>query len=93
MGEAVTSWERWRRRYDTTHNHGKLCEWFPRHLPQVTVSHRLRDGYGARFWIRCYECDFVLGPFARGEQARAAQRVLEATPVNYPPYQGATVDP
>ncbi len=34
-----------------------------RHLAVVTVSHRARDLFRRRYWIRCWECDLKVGPF------------------------------
>lgn len=35
----------------------------------VTVTHRLRDRFQRRWWVRCWYCDLRLGPFATRREA------------------------
>lgn len=54
------------------------CDDFPRHLPCVTVTNRLRDRWHTRWWIRCWGCELRLGPFERREDAEFIRRVIES---------------
>lgn len=47
------------------------------HAAAVTISHRLRDCFLAKFWVRCWECDLKMGPYDTQLDALSAVRRLE----------------
>lgn len=34
------------------------------HLPCVVYTRRWRDLFRKRYWVRCFECDLRVGPYA-----------------------------
>jgi hypothetical protein len=41
------------------------------HLPTIVTTMRLRDCFRKRYWIKCWECDLVLGPYTASEADKA----------------------
>lgn len=40
-----------------------------KHLYAVTCSRRLRDWFRKRYWVRCWECELLVGPFLSKDEA------------------------
>jgi hypothetical protein len=57
---------------------GNGCPWAPRHLPGVFSTFRWRDWFRRRYVIRCWECDFHIGPFETWAMAHSEKQDLEA---------------
>lgn len=52
--------------------------WAPKHLPEITYSRRLRDLFVKSYWVRCWECDFALGPFPNRAIAELFRELVDS---------------
>lgn len=55
----------------------QFCPWYPRHLPVVIYSRRVRDLGRKRYWIRCFTCEFRNGPYLDKGHALMEMQILE----------------
>ena len=46
-----------------------------KHVATMTFTHRPRDGFRRRWWIRCWNCDLRLGPYT--SRAETEERVAD----------------
>lgn len=55
------------------------CRWRPRHLPLVVYTHRPRDFFRARYWVRCWACDLCDGPYEIPAMAQYERERIESS--------------
>lgn len=53
------------------------CKWFPRHLPTVVHTRRVRDAFRRRYWVVCWTCVLRLGPFRLVSEAHQVRVAVE----------------
>lgn len=55
----------------------KTCEDGDGHATVVTYTRRLRDWFRMRYWIRCFDCEHVEGPFTDEIECKARARQID----------------